>query len=176
MVLVTHIPRRSQTSYTGLCNGVVCHVAQIGVFGFLPTTHAKTHAKQMHPRSSHAVQHFTHVYLHTWTAADAGDIHTWRTTFILITRKTRRPLIWAHVGIKMAQVLGSLVYIYGSGTSLLCTGGYTRDCRLRRARAVALHINSSTKIWEELFLVRLTCKQSYVLNLECSSNALLKNS
>ena len=68
---------------------------KLGVFGFLPITHAKTQAKQMHPRSSHAVQHFTRVYLHARTTVDAGDTGTWRTTFILITGKTQRPPIWA---------------------------------------------------------------------------------
>ena len=37
---------------------------KLGVFGFLPTTHAKTNAKQMRERSSRAVRRFTRVYLH----------------------------------------------------------------------------------------------------------------
>ena len=52
---------------------------KLRVFGFLLTTHAKTHAKQMRPRSSPAVQHFTHVYLQARTAVDADDIRTWQT-------------------------------------------------------------------------------------------------
>ena len=47
---------------------------KLGVFGFLPTTHAKTNAIQMPSRSLRAVQHFTHVYLHAKSAVDAGDI------------------------------------------------------------------------------------------------------
>ena len=58
---------------------------------FLPTTHATTNAKQLCPRSSHIMWHFTRVYLHAKTAVDAGDIHTWQTTVILITGKTQRP-------------------------------------------------------------------------------------
>ena len=38
------------------------------VLGFLLTTHAKTNAKQMCPRSLHAVRHFKRVYLHAHTA------------------------------------------------------------------------------------------------------------
>ena len=64
---------------------------KFGVFGFLQTTHAKT----MRPQSSHAVQHFTRVYLHARTAINTGDIRTWRTTIVLITKNTQRPPIWA---------------------------------------------------------------------------------
>ena len=48
---------------------------QLEIFGFLPTTHTETNANKMHPRSSHAVGHFMHVYHHAQTAADVGDIH-----------------------------------------------------------------------------------------------------
>ena len=41
----TDIEERYQTSYTAPCNGVVSHWAEFGVFGFLPTTHAKANAK-----------------------------------------------------------------------------------------------------------------------------------
>ena len=68
---------------------------KLEIVGFLPTTHAKTHTKQMRPWSLRTVQPFTHVYLHTQTAVDAGDIHTWQTTVIFITGKSRRPRIWA---------------------------------------------------------------------------------
>ena len=81
--------------YTAPFNGVVSHGAQIGVFGFLPTTHAKSNAIQMRPWSLRAVQPFTCVYLHAKAAVDAGDMRTWRTTVILITGKTWRPPIWA---------------------------------------------------------------------------------
>ena len=48
----------------------------LGVFGFLPTTHAKTNAKQMRSRSSRAVRRFTRVCLHAQTAVHAGNIRT----------------------------------------------------------------------------------------------------
>ena len=65
----------------------------LGVFGFLPTTHAKTNAKQMRPQSLRTVRRLTHVYLLTQIAVDAGDIRTQQTTVIMITGKTRRPPI-----------------------------------------------------------------------------------
>ena len=37
---------------------------QLGVFGFLPTTHTETNTNKMCPRSSRAVRRFTHVYVH----------------------------------------------------------------------------------------------------------------
>ena len=50
---------------------------QLGVFGFLPTTHAKTNAKQMRrTQSLHAMRHFTYVYLHAQTTVDATDLYT----------------------------------------------------------------------------------------------------
>ena len=67
---------------------------KLRAFGFLPTTHAKTNAKQMHPQSWCTVQCFMCVYLHAQTIVDAGDICmicTWLTVVILITGKTRRP-------------------------------------------------------------------------------------
>ena len=51
---------------------------KLGVLGFLLTTHAKTNTEQMHLRSSCALRHFTHVYLHAQTIVDASDIHPWR--------------------------------------------------------------------------------------------------
>ena len=109
------IHQRSQTSYTPTCNGIVSHGAQIwGLWVFADHTckKKKTHAKQMHPRSSRAVQRFMRVYLHAQTTVDAGDIRTWRTMVILITEKPEDPQFGPHAGIKKAQVLLSLVYIY----------------------------------------------------------------
>ena len=80
---------------------------KLAVFGILPT--AKTHAKQMPPRSLHAMQH---VYLHAQTALDASDKRTWWTTVILITGKTWRPQFESHAGIKMVQALEYPLYIW----------------------------------------------------------------
>ena len=67
----------------------------------------------MRSRPLRAVQHFTHVYLDAQTAVDAGDIRTWQTTVILITGKPEDPQFKPHAWIKMVQVLGSPLYIYG---------------------------------------------------------------
>ena len=45
----------------------------------------------MDPQSSHAMQYFTHVYLHAETPVDAGYICTWWTKVILITEKPEDP-------------------------------------------------------------------------------------
>ena len=45
----------------------------------------------MRPRSSHAMQHFTPVYLHAQTTADAGDTYTWQIMLILIMEKLKYP-------------------------------------------------------------------------------------
>ena len=75
----------------------------------------------MPQRSSRAVHHFKHVYLHARTALDAGD----KTTVVRqvtyapdvprlfwLRKMPEDPQFEPHAGIKMAQVLGSLVYIY----------------------------------------------------------------
>ena len=84
------IEERSQTSYTTQCNSVVNPGAQTTKQN---KTKTKTNAKQMHPWSSRM-----HVYLHTSTAVDAGDI-------------PKDPQFEPHARIKMALVLGSPLYI-----------------------------------------------------------------
>ena len=49
---------------------------KLGVFGFLPTTHAKANELQMRPRSLCTVRRFMHVYLQAKIAVDAGDMRT----------------------------------------------------------------------------------------------------
>ena len=94
---------------------------KLGSSGFLPTTHTKTNAIQMHPRSSHAVQRFMCVYIHAQTAVDAGDIRTWRITVILITGITQRPPIWAPCRDKNGAGFGiSLEYLWWNCISLYC--------------------------------------------------------
>ena len=65
------IQGRSQTLYTALSSAMELKLV---VFEFLSTTHAKTNAKQMCPRSSHVVRRFTCVHLHAQTTVDAGNI------------------------------------------------------------------------------------------------------
>ena len=115
-VTLTGIQRRSQTLYTNLCNGMVSHGAQIGGLQVF----ADHMQKQTHPRSSQTVRHLTHAYLHAANHSRCRwhyDICTWRTTVIFdIKGKTQRPPIWAlcqDKKIKMAQVLGSPLYICG---------------------------------------------------------------
>ena len=67
-VHVTNTQGRSQTLYIALCNGVVSHGLKLGFSMFLLTTHAKTKAKQMHPRS-------LRVYFYSQTAVDTVDVH-----------------------------------------------------------------------------------------------------
>ena len=123
-ILPKDIHGRSQTSYTACVMASSAMGFKLGVFKFLPTTHTKTNTIQMRPWSLRSVRRFTWVYLHAQTAVDAGDIRTWRTTVILIMGKTQDPQFEPHAGIKMAQVLGSPMYIYDltnkSITLLLC--------------------------------------------------------
>ena len=61
-----------------------------------------------------ATQCFTRVCLHAQTTVHAGNTRTWQTTIILITENPKDPQFEPHARIKMAQVLGSLVYICGN--------------------------------------------------------------
>ena len=94
---VTDIHQQYQTTYTAPCNGIVSHGLNSGPLyvGFLLTTHAKANAKQMHSQSE---QRFTHVCTH---ALD----EPW------LWENPKTPQIEPHAGIKMTQVLVSLVYI-----------------------------------------------------------------
>ena len=91
-------PRVMAFSATGL---------NLGVFGFVPATHAR---KTQHVHDRCAPCGVLHVfYLHAQTAV---DLHTWGTAVILIMRKKPGdPQFEPHAGMKMAQVLVSLVYI-----------------------------------------------------------------
>ena len=71
---------------------------QLGVFGFLPTTHTQNKCKQNHvkmcPRSLRALRCFTRMfYLHTQTTLDASDIRIHLSYFD--HSKTWMPLIGA---------------------------------------------------------------------------------
>ena len=63
--------------------------------------------------SSRTVWHLTHAYLHAQTAAEAGDICTLRTMFILITGKPKDSQFELHTGIKVARVPGSPLFNCG---------------------------------------------------------------
>ena len=79
---------------------------QLGVFGFLPTAHAKTNANKMCPWSSCAVLHFTCVYFHAQTA-----VYMYLTNHDYVDREKKANT--SNARIKVAQVPGSPVYICG---------------------------------------------------------------
>ena len=67
----------------------------LGVWVFANHTRAKTNAKQMGARSLSTERHFTHIYLHTQTAVDAGDIGTRSTTVNFDYAENRKTLnLW----------------------------------------------------------------------------------
>ena len=88
----------------------------LGVFRFLPTTHRKNTNKCVHdlcaPRNVLCMSVFTIRPQYMQVTC------TWRTMIILIMGKNLK----TPCGIKMAQVLGSLVYICGINT--LCTTSF----------------------------------------------------
>ena len=126
---------------------------KLGIFGFLPTTHAKTNTKQMRPRSSHTVRCFTHVYLHAQTAVDEGDIRTRWTTVILIAGKTWRPPIWAPCQDKNGAGSGiSPVYLWV--TPMFKCNVIANDIRL----SILLSFKICNKLLMSEGLTKLICK------------------
>ena len=84
----------------------------LGVFGFLPTMHVKTNAKPVHPRSFCVMRLFMRCIF--MLSSRCSDIRTWWTAVILtIIKKPEDRQFEPHAGIKMVQVLGSLMYICG---------------------------------------------------------------
>ena len=73
---------------------------QLGVFGFLLTTHAEAQTN---------ASTIKRVYLYTHTAVHSP----WRIKVIFTAENPEYPQLEPHVGIKMMQVLGSPVYICG---------------------------------------------------------------
>ena len=78
------------------------------------------------------MRHFTCVYLHAQTAAYVGDVHSRRTKIILIMGKTQ---FEPHAGVKMAQVLGSPLYICG-----LHTGFYFMEAKSEMQVAITANV------------------------------------
>ena len=83
---------------------------KLGVFGVLPTRHAKTNAKPMRPRSSCTVRHFTRVLTSRSDRSRCSDITSDEPPWFWLRENPKTP-IWAPI--KMVQVQGSPVYIYG---------------------------------------------------------------
>ena len=94
-------------SGTAPCNDIFRHGAQIGGIVVFGHHIHKNKCKQMCARSLGAVWFLSGVSLHVHTAVDAGDIHTWWTTIILIMEKARIPPIWAS-----CQEQNDLYYIF----------------------------------------------------------------
>ena len=113
----------------------------------------------MRSRFSRTVRHFTHVYLHAQTAVDAGDIRTWQTTVILITRETRRPPIWSPCRNQDGAGSGiSLVYLW----SQLKVG----NVKLFKKKKKKKNINLQKKF----------CKQTHINNTSVTHGHPMENS
>ena len=122
-VLVIAIYRRSQTSYTAPCNGVVSHGAQIGDLRVF-TDHTRKNKRKTNVSKIFArrAAFYTRFYLHAQTAVDAGDAPDESRLFRLrekpedpqFEHKPEDPQFEPHAGRKMVQVLGSPVYFYGA--------------------------------------------------------------
>ena len=95
--------------YTYPCNGIFSHGTPIGGIRVFSD---HTRRNKMRPRSSCAMRRFTSLP----SRLDRSTLRTWRITLILITGKIWTPEFEPHAGIKMAQVLGSPVYICGPGS------------------------------------------------------------
>ena len=83
---------------------------KLEAFRFFPTTHTKKPTKPMRRRSSRTVQHFTRVYLHAQTYTPDKSLLFWS------QGKPEYPQFRPHTRIRMAQVLGSSLYICGQHT------------------------------------------------------------
>ena len=84
---------------------------KLGVLGFLPTNTQK----QMQNKWVHDLRAPCSVlrqfYLNAQTLVDAGDIRTWQPRLFSLREKPEDPQFEPHAEVKMAQVLGSPLYI-----------------------------------------------------------------
>ena len=114
-------------------------------------------------------------YLHAQTAVHVSNIRTWRTTIILITEKPEDPQFEPHAGIKMVEVLGSLVYICGyplpfiilvlfvccSVVALLCYLQYQITCNIcpRTSSHSWTNLSPSCSQYQSNITVNIFCWQ-----------------
>ena len=106
--LITGIQGRSQTSYTTLCDGVVNHGAQIGVFQFF-ANHIRGHKCKQNTSTI-----FTcHMALHTCLSSrsDGSTYAPNESRLFWSQEKTLDFEFEPHAGIKMAQILRSPLYM-----------------------------------------------------------------
>ena len=95
----------------------------LGVFGFLPTTYAKTNAQQIMFMIFVCLAAL-YACLSSLSDSNTCTLNTYALDEplfrnILIAGKNQDPQMEPHAGIKMVQVLGSLVYICGTLTSVI---------------------------------------------------------
>ena len=101
---------RSQMWYTVLCNGVVSHGAQIrGIWVF--ANHTCKNKRKINASTIFAHCAAMHVYLH----AQRPSRCRWHTHLMFwLWKKPEYSQFEPHAGVKMAQILGSPLYIYGT--------------------------------------------------------------
>ena len=143
--------QRSQTSIPPHVLASSAMELNLGVFKFLPTMHAKPSAKAMHPWSLRGA-HFTRILSSHSDCSRCSDIGTWWTAVILITRKPEDPQLVPHAGIKIAQVLGSLVYIYGYEWCHVHSQDWVKFRLLCKYRFSIKQLNKQIKIHQGTFL------------------------
>ena len=108
-ILSTDIEERSQTLYTAPCNGTLSHGAQIGGLCVLPPMHAKT-------RNNASTIFTCHGVFHTCLSS-RSDCSRCRWHYapdqsrLFWFRENIKNPQFEHARIKMAQVLGSPLYI-----------------------------------------------------------------
>ena len=108
-VPTTDIQGRSQTSYTAPCNGVVNHGAQIGgVRVFAVHTHGNKCKQNASTIFACRGAFYTCLSSRSDRSTYAPD-----KSQLFWSWENPNTIIWAHAGTKMAQVLGSLLYICG---------------------------------------------------------------
>ena len=107
-IFTTDIHQRSQTSYTKLCYGVFSHRVQLGGLrvsaDHIRKIACKTNTYTIFARGAAFCACLS-------SRSDCGTYPPDEPRLFWLPEKPKDPQIQSHVGIKMAQVLGSLVYI-----------------------------------------------------------------
>ena len=113
----------------------------LGVFRFLPTTHAKSNAKQMRSWFSRATWLLTCDWLHAQTAVHAGNYNApVGPQLFWLREKPEDPQIEPHVGIKMVACLVSLVY-----TMYICGSCWNSQTWIKARGVGGLNSETQTK-------------------------------
>ena len=116
-VCSTDLDRRSRTSYTAPCNGVVSHGAPIGGFRvFADHTRGNKHKQNVSMIFAPRAAFYACLSSHSDRSTYAPD----ESRLFWSQEKLEYPQFEPHAGIKMVQVLASPVYICGMVTSKGC--------------------------------------------------------